>query len=163
MRECLKFRQINSLQPPYNMFMRHIEKEFSFCEKHGIGIVTYGPLAYGLLTGKFKKDTKFPETDWRSGKLFPDPGDWQAHIDLFHGRQFKKYLSIVERLRKTAEKLGKTVGQLSMAWVLSNPEVTSAIVGAKRPSQMEQNIGGVGWKLPKTEIKEINQILHSAI
>jgi aryl-alcohol dehydrogenase-like predicted oxidoreductase len=159
MKECLKVRQINSLQPPYNMFMRDIEKDFSFCKRNGIGIVTYGPLAYGLLTGKFTKESEFPETDWRSGRLFPDPGDWQYHIDLFHGKQFKKNLSIVEGLKKIAKKLGKTVGQLSIAWVLSSPEVTSAIVGAKRPSQLEENAGGSGWKLSKEEKIKINELL----
>ncbi len=160
MKECLKVRQINSLQPPYNMFMRDIEKDFSFCKKKGVGIVTYGPLAYGLLTGKFTKETKFPETDWRSGKLFPDPGDWQAHIDIFHGSLFKRYVRIVEELKKIAQKFGKTVGQLSIAWVLSNPEVTSAIVGAKRPSQLEQNVGAAGWKIPKDEKTKINELLN---
>jgi aryl-alcohol dehydrogenase-like predicted oxidoreductase len=159
MMECLKVGQINSLQPPYNMFMRDIERDFSFCKTNGIGIVTYGPLAYGLLTGKFSRETEFSETDWRSGRLFPDPGDWQMHIDIFHGGQFKRYLRIVEKLKKIAKKLGKTVGQLSIAWVLSNPEVTSAIVGAKRPSQLEENVGAAGWKLPRDEKKEINDLL----
>lgn len=159
-KECLNVRQINSLQPPYNMFMRDVEKDFSFCKKNKIGIVTYGPLAYGLLTGKFTKETKFPDTDWRSGKLFPDPGDWQAHIDIFHGSHFKRNLGIVEKLKKIAQGLGKTVGQLSIAWVLSNPEVTSAIVGAKRPSQLEQNVGGAGLKIPKYEKININELLN---
>ena len=158
-KECLTVRQINSLQPPYNMFMREIEKDFSFCKRHGIGIVTYGPLAYGLLTGKFTKETKFPETDWRSGKLFPDPGDWQPHIDIFYGRQFRRNVRTVEKLKQIAKKLGKTVGQLSIAWVLSNPEVTSAIVGAKRPSQLEENLGGAGWKLSKDDNSKINKLL----
>lgn len=157
--ECLKFGQVNSLQPPYNMFMRGIEKDFSFCKRNGIGIVAYGPLAYGLLTGKFNKSSKFPENDWRSGKLFPDAGDWQAHIDLFHGDRFRKYLGIVEKLKKTANRLGKTVSQLSIAWVLSNHAVNSAIVGAKRPSQLEENIGGAGWELSKHYLIEINRLL----
>lgn len=160
MKECMKIRPIHSLQPPYNMLMRDIEKDLlPFCKKNGIGVVAYGPLAYGLLTGKFTEDTEFPKTDWRSGSLFPDPGDWQRHIDLFHGRQFRRNLKIVEKLKKIADKHGKTVGQLAIAWVLSNPSVTSAIVGAKRPSQIEENVGGAGWQISKEELLRIDEIL----
>lgn len=159
--ECMKIRPIDSLQPPYNMLMREAEGDLlPFCKKNGIGVVAYGPLAYGLLTGKFTKDTKFPKTDWRSGELFPDPGDWQRHIDLFHGRQFMRNLRIVEKIKKIANKHGKTVGQLAIAWVLSNPAVTSAIVGAKRPSQIEENIGGTGWQISKEELLRIDEILN---
>ncbi len=159
MKECMKIRPIISLQPPYNLLMRDIEKDLlPFCLKNGIGVVAYGPLAYGLLTGKFAKDTKFPKNDWRSGELFPDPGGWQPHIDLFHGKQFRRNLKIVEKLKKIASRYGKTVGQLSIAWVLSNPAITSAIVGAKRPSQLEENVGGAGWKLSKEDLLAIDKI-----
>ncbi|MER3446351.1 MAG: hypothetical protein C4291_05645 [Candidatus Dadabacteria bacterium] len=162
-KECMKIRPVHSIQPPYNMLMREVEEDLlPFCKKNGIGVVAYGPLAYGLLTGKFTKDTEFPKTDWRSGELFPDPGDWQRHIDLFHGRQFMRNLRIVERLKRIADKHGKTVGQLAIAWVLSNPSITSAIVGAKRPSQVEENVGGAGWQISKEELLRIDGILNKA-
>jgi len=159
-KKCLKARRIHSLQPPYNIFMREVEDELlPFCKKNGIGIVTYGPLAYGLLTGKYTKKTKFPKNDWRSGELFDEPGDWQPHIDLFHGEKFLRNLAIVEKLKKIAKRRGKTVGQLAIVWVLSNPAVTSAIIGAKRPSQVEENVGGAGWRLTGEELGEIQDIL----
>jgi aryl-alcohol dehydrogenase-like predicted oxidoreductase len=160
MKECMKIRPIHSLQPPYNMLMRDIEKDLiPFCRRNGIGVIAYGPLAYGLLTGKFTKDTRFPKSDWRSGELFPDPGDWQPHIDLFHGKQFRRNLKIVERLKKIADRLGKSPGQLAIVWVLSNPAITSALVGAKRPSQLEENIGGADLRLTKQDLREIDEIL----
>ncbi len=160
LKECMEIRPIHSLQPPYNILMRGAEKDlFPFCRKKGIGIVAYGPLAYGLLTGKFTKDTKFPQNDWRSGELFPDPGDWQPHINLFHGIQFRRNLKIVEKLKKISNRYAKTVGQLAISWVLSNPAITSAIVGAKRPSQLEENIGSAYLKLTKKDLSEIDEIL----
>lgn len=158
-REWMKIGSMHSIQPPYNMLMREKEKDLQFCSKHGIGAVTYGTLAYGLLTGKFNNNTKFPDTDWRSGRLFSDPGDWQRHIDLFQGKQFRRNLKIVEKLTKISEKLGKSVGQLAIGWVLSNKAVTSAIVGAKRPSQLKQNIGGIGWGPTKEDLLKIDRIL----
>ncbi|MGH7909910.1 MAG: aldo/keto reductase, partial [Thermodesulfobacteriota bacterium] len=65
---------------------------------------------------------------------------------------------IVEKLKKIASKYGKTVGQLSVAWVLSNPAIRSAMVGAKRPSQLEENVGGAGWKLSKEDLSAIDNI-----
>jgi aryl-alcohol dehydrogenase-like predicted oxidoreductase len=160
MKACKMIRPIHSLQSPYNMLMRDVEKDLlPFCRRNRVGVVAYGPLAYGLLTGKFTKDTTFPKSDWRSGALFPDPGDWQRHIDLFHGKQFRRNLKIVERLKKIANRLEKSLGQLAIAWVLSNPAVTSAIVGAKRPSQLEENVGGTDFKLTKKDLSEIDEIL----
>ena len=159
-RECMRVRAIHSLQPPYNMLMRDSAKNLlPFCRRNGIGVIAYGPLAYGLLTGKFNKETQFPENDWRSGKLFPDPGDWQYHINIFQGKQYLRNLRIVERLKKIAKKYDKTMGQLAIQWVLSNPSVSCAIVGAKNVDQLEQNIGGQGWKIEKQDLLKINSIL----
>jgi len=161
-RECMKTRAIHSLQPPYNMLMRDVEKNLlSFCRRNAIGVVTYGTLAYGLLTGKFTRDTVFADNDWRSGKLFADPGDWQYHINIFHGKQYLRNLKIVEKLKKVAKKYNKTVGQLATAWVLSNPSVSCALIGARNVGQLEQNIGGQGWKIEKEDMVKINSILEN--
>ncbi len=159
-RECMKTRAIHSLQPPYNMLMREAEKTLlPYCRRNGVGVIAYGPLAYGLLTGKFNSETTFPDNDWRSGKLFSDPGDWQYHINIFQGKQFQRNLRIVEKLKKVAKKYDKTVGQLAIAWVLSNPSVSSALVGAKNVDQLEQNIDGQGWTIEKEDLTRINSIL----
>ncbi|MGQ0793327.1 MAG: aldo/keto reductase [Deltaproteobacteria bacterium] len=164
MRDCLGAGQIHSLQPPYNMLMREAERElFPFCSERGIGVLAYGPLAYGLLTGKYTEKSEFPATDWRGGKLFPDPGEWKRHIDLFHGDGFRRNLEIVALIKGIAQKRGKTPGQVAIAWALAHPAVSCALVGARRPSQVEDNAAASGWTLPPEDMAKINDATGGGI
>lgn len=159
-RECMKTRAIHSLQPPYNMLMREAEKTLlPYCRRNGVGVIAYGSLAYGLLTGKFNNETTFADNDWRSGKLFSDPGDWQYHINIFQGKQFQRNIRIIEKLKKISKKYDKSVGQLAIAWVLSNPSISSALVGAKNIDQLEENLKGQGWTIEKEDLSRINAVL----
>jgi myo-inositol catabolism protein IolS len=147
MQEALSVARIESLQPPYNLFWRHIEKDIlPFCIENEIGVIAYSPLAQGLLTGKFTKDTKFPENDIRS------------HALLFQGDIFLTALEAVEEMKPIAQKYGKTLGQVALNWLLCQPGITSAIVGARRPSQVEENVGGQGWKLEDEDLKTLDQL-----
>ena len=134
--ECLKFGRIDVLQVGYNLFDRRMEREvFPFCKQHGIGVMAYGSLAYGLLTGAFTESTTFDEADWRSnGVAFGQP--------ILGGDNFRHNVRLVNRLRdEVARPRGLTVAQLALAWVVRNPIVTTAMVGARVPAEIEENVG----------------------
>ncbi len=141
---CLSVRHVDSLQPVYSMLDRGIERDIlPFCREHGIGTVVYSPMAKGLLTGKYTPDATFPA------------GDVRADDPLFQGERFHRNLELVERLRGIAQAHGVTVAQVALNWTLQHPAVTVAIAGAKRPAQVEENVGGQGWQFSADELRRI--------
>lgn len=152
---CEPIRHVDSLQPEYSMLHRPVEEEvIPWCREHGTGIVTYGSLAYGLLTGKFKADATFEKEDWRSGSM-----GISYYDRLFAPDVFPKNLATVERLKEVASGLGITVAQLAIAWLLRDDTITSAIAGAKRPSQIEETAGAGDVVLDDATLKDIEEIL----
>ncbi len=145
-----KIHPVASLQPPYSMLRRGIEENLlPYCGQHKIGIVVYSPMQKGLLTGKFTKEhmqTLAPD-DHRHG----DPN--------FIGDKFEQNLKIVDALRLIAERNGKTVAQLAIAWVLRKEEVTAAIVGARKQKQIEETVLAGNWVLDEEDIKKIESVL----
>ena len=139
-----------SLQPPYSMLRREVEKEvLPYCEASGIGVVCYSPLQMGLLTGTFSKErvASLPRDDVRGrNPFFIEPS-------LTHN------LQLVDKLRPIAARKGKSVGELAIAWVLKRPEVTAAIVGGRRAAQVDELAGAGDWELTKGEIDEIDALL----
>ncbi|MFY9587111.1 MAG: aldo/keto reductase [Actinomycetota bacterium] len=155
--KCEPSRHVDSLQPEYSMLHRPVEEEvLAWCREHGTGVITYGSLAYGLLTGKFAKGATFDEEDWRSGSM-----GISYYDRLFAPDVFPKRLETVERLKEVAAGLGITVAQLAIAWLLRDEVVTSAIVGAKRPSQIEETAGAGDVVLADATLKVIEEILSS--
>lgn len=152
MEECLKYGRIATNQVGYHMFDRRMEsKVLPYCGEKQIGFMAYGTLGYGLLTGAFTPETSFGQNDWRSrGKAF--------RLPLFEREDFLKELKVVERLKALAGQHDKTVAQLAIAWVLSHPAVSVALVGARKPSEIAENIRAVGWKLTPEIKAEIDQI-----
>jgi aryl-alcohol dehydrogenase-like predicted oxidoreductase len=145
---CEAVHHVDSCQPPYSLLNRSYEAEvLPWCLEHGVGVVAYSPMQSGLLTGAFDIN-----------RLAPD--DWRRRGAHYKGEKLEKNLQFVEKIRPIAQKHDKTVGQLAVAWVLMNPAVTSAIVGARRPSQVEQNMGGMGWKLTAEEMSMIEDALE---
>jgi aryl-alcohol dehydrogenase-like predicted oxidoreductase len=145
-----KIHPIASLQPPYNMLNRAVEKELlAYCAEHGIGIVAYSPMARGLLTGAFS-----PE---RLSQLAPD--DHRLRDPGFQEPQFTKTLALVEQLKQIAARQGHTCAQLAISWVLRRPEIAAAIVGARRPNQIVETVQAGDWNLSEDDIAEIEQLL----
>jgi aryl-alcohol dehydrogenase-like predicted oxidoreductase len=145
-----KVAPVTSLQPPYSMIKRGIESELlGYCKKHNIGVVAYSPMQRGMLTGKFNK--QYLTT------LAPD--DHRLRMPEFTEPAFSANIELVDKLKQIAERNGRTVAQLAIAWVLRRPEVTAAIVGARKPSQIEETAPAGDWKLSKTDIAEIEKLL----
>jgi len=117
---------ITSFQVGYHVMRRQVEEaELPWCRDHGVGVLAYGPLAHGLLTGRMDESTVFPENDWR------------AQSELFADEHFGERIAVVRRLQEIAAQSGRPggVAELAVAWVLRRPEVTAAIVGARDEAQ----------------------------
>jgi voltage-dependent potassium channel beta subunit len=137
-------------QPVYNMLNRYIEKEvIPVSSKHGIGQVVFSPLAQGILTGKYKGDT-IPEDSRASN----------AEINNFmKGMLNDTTFTKVEQLEKIAKELEITLPSLALAWILRQPNVSSALIGASRPGQVEENVKAVEMELTSEVIEKIEGIL----
>ncbi len=141
--------RVASLQPPYSMLKRDFESELmGYCAANQIGVVVYSPMQKGLLTGKFQD---------RLGNLAAD--DHRLSDPDFLEPRLKVHLDLVEQLQPIAAKHGLTVAQLAIAWVLRRPEVTSAIVGARKPSQIEETVAAGEWALPVEDNQLIDRLL----
>lgn len=152
MEACEQCGHMAANQVGYHMFDRRMEAEiFPYCEEKKIGFMTYGTLAFGLLTGAFTPETTFVDWDWRSkGKAFGIP--------LFEREHFLKALKVVDGLKELAKRYDKTVAQLSIAWVLRQSAVSTALVGVRKPSEISENIEAAGWVLTDEIKAEINHI-----
>ncbi|GAC1406644.1 MAG: aldo/keto reductase [Chloroflexota bacterium] len=147
---ALAVRHVDSLQPPYSLFHRDAEEELlPFCLEKGVGVVAYSPLSSGLLGGKYTPDKKFEE------------GDWRSRNSEFSGEGLRRNLKKVDALREIAQRFDKTVPQLAIAWVLSNPALTSAIVGVRRPDHITSILPAAGWKLDEGTLGEIESVMTS--
>ena len=138
------------VQPQYNMIDRYIEHEImSVCEKYGIGITPFSPLAQGLLTGKYKKGEPYPE-----GSRATHQADKQINNLLTD-----ENLDRVEKLSKIAEELGTNMSVLALSWILRKSIISSVITGASKPSQLENNLAAADFKIPADALEEIEKIL----
>lgn len=141
---------VASLQPPYSMLERGVEEErLSYCSANDIGVIVYSPMQKGLLTGKVTRE-------WVQN-LPPD--DHRREDSRFQEPALSVNLELVEGLRPIAKGSGMTLAQLAIAWVLRRPEVTAAIVGARRPSQIEETVVAGGWVLSKEDRAAIHMLL----
>lgn len=146
LRRVQKIAPVTSLQPPYSLVRREVEREIlPYCRSNGLGVIVYSPMASGLLTGAMtrKRAASLPDSDWRSRDVeFKEP-------------RLSTNLALVERLREVGEHYGCPPGQVAVAWALQNPAVTGAIVGARSAKQVGENVGAAGLRLTEGEIAEI--------
>lgn len=152
MQVCQKQGGLTANQVGYNLFDRRMESAvLPYCLEQGIGFMAYGSLAFGLLTGAMTADTEFAENDWRRhGMAFGLP--------LFQRENFLKELRVTEKLKELATAHGKSVAQLALAWVLSNPAVTVGLVGMRNERELEENIAAVDWRLTAADRMAIDRI-----
>ncbi len=137
---------ITSLQPPYSLLTRDIEREIlPYCQAHHIGVVVYSPMASGLLSGAMTREriAKMPKDDWRGGD------------ERFQEPRLSRGLQLAERLRTIGQRHGRTPGEVAIAWTLRQPAVTGAIVGARRPDQLDGIVGAATFQLSDMEVTEI--------
>jgi aryl-alcohol dehydrogenase-like predicted oxidoreductase len=142
--------EVASLQPPYSMLATAVESHLlPYCAQENIGVVAYSPMCKGLLTGAF--------TPERVASLGPD--DHRSKDPKFADPLLTVNLDLVDGLRPIARDHNKTIAELALAWVLRRPEVTSAIVGARRPEQIEGTAPAGDWQLTADTIAQIERLL----
>jgi aryl-alcohol dehydrogenase-like predicted oxidoreductase len=144
---------ITSLQPPYSLVHPDVEREIlPFCQHEGIGVIVYSPMASGLLTGAMTREriAKLPEDDWR--KRSPD----------FNEPRLSSNLALVRRLRDIGKQHGYAPGAVAIAWTLRNSAVTGAIVGARKPEQVDDVVAAAGFDLTTSDIAEIESVTELA-
>ena len=152
MAELARHGRVETLQPPYHMFRRDIEAHvLPYTTEHHIGVLVYGPLAHGLLSGRMAMETTFRADDWRN------------HSSDFRGESFRQNLHVIERLTQYADGRGITLPQLAVAWTIAHPAVHVAIVGARRASQLDATLPAADLSLSPQDLGEIAGILSEAV
>jgi len=142
---------LTSVQPQYHMMDRYIEHEImGICEKYGIGITPFSPLAQGLLTGKYKKGQPYPQ-----GSRATHQADKQVNHLLTD-----ENLDKVEKLTQIAKELGTNMSVLALAWILRKGIVSSVITGASRKEQLENNLAASGFEIPADAMQKIDESLN---
>jgi aryl-alcohol dehydrogenase-like predicted oxidoreductase len=139
---------VAAVQMPYNMLQRDIERQtVPWCRERNISVMVYWPLMKGLLAGKLPRDKELDERDSRRKYPMYQKDEWDKNQDF------------VDKLREAAALSGHTVAQLVVSWTISQPGITSALCGAKRPDQIEETAGAMGWSLSDKQLA----LLHAAI
>lgn len=141
---------INSLQPPYSLIRPEVENEIlPYCQEHNIGVIVYSPMYSGLLSGKMTAERikNMPSDDWRQR----DPE--------FQPPRLEQNLRLVASLAEIGERHGVEPGVVAIAWTLRHPGVTGAIVGARRPSQVDGIVPAAEFRLSPQEIAQLNNMV----
>lgn len=149
---CLGVRHVDSLQQEFSMLVLDHRDLIRWCGERGIGVLAYGPLAYGLLTGAMSMETTFAKGDLRAS-------GGQAHDALFAPEARRRSLDVVNELRQIAERLGCTVAQLALAWTFHQEGVTAAIAGSRDPAHVRDNAAAGDITLDEATLDEIESLL----
>ncbi|HEV8688611.1 MAG TPA: aldo/keto reductase [Gaiellaceae bacterium] len=147
---CEPIRHVDSVQPPLSLLHPEAREDvIPWALEHGSGVIAYSPMASGLLTGAFDRE--------RLDKLAPD--DWRRHAADFQEPELSRALRIVDGLRPIAERLRCSLPTLAVAWALTVPGVTGAIVGARRPAQVDDWLPAGELDLDEETLAEIEQLI----
>jgi aryl-alcohol dehydrogenase-like predicted oxidoreductase len=137
---------VETLQPPYSLLDREVEAEIlPYCEEHGIGVIVYSPMASGLLTGRMTRE--------RIEALPAD--DWRRQSDRFREPELSRGLEVVERVQAVAERHGVSPGAVAVAWTLRHSAVHGAIVGLRRPDQVDPIVVAADLELSDDDVAEL--------
>jgi aryl-alcohol dehydrogenase-like predicted oxidoreductase len=146
LRRIQQIAPVETLQPQYSLVAREVEDELlPFAECHAIGVIAYSPMGSGLLTGKMTRERidALPEDDWRK------------HDHRFREPQLSQHLALVHRIQTVADRHDTTPGAVAVAWTLRNPAVDGAIVGFRRPDQVDPILVAAGLELTDEDLTEI--------
>lgn len=150
MQRAEKIAPVETLQPPYSLLDRSVEKEvLPYCQQHAMGVIVYSPMASGLLTGTMtkKRVADMPEDDWRkTGAEFQEP-------------RLSRNLALTDLLSEIGKAHHVSAGVVAIAWTLHNPAVTAAIVGSRHPSQVEETVAVAEFRLSEGEYRQIEQFV----
>lgn len=155
--EAMRLHPIDVVQYAWNLFDRRMQTEiFPYCAAQQIGVMAYGSLAYGMLSGTFHTGMRFEENDWRAkgGML----GSLNLFRTLFGPEHFPRNLAAVEELKRLAARYGKSLPQFALRWTLSNPVVGTALVGFRTQAEVDENLGALGWEIGSADMAEIDAI-----
>jgi aryl-alcohol dehydrogenase-like predicted oxidoreductase len=146
LRRIQQIAPVETLQPPYSLVPRDVEAEIlPYAEREGVGVIVYSPMGSGLLTGAMTRE--------RIEQLADD--DWRKRDARFREPQLTRHLALVDRLRSVAERHETTPGAVAVAWALRNPAVDAAIVGFRRPAQVDPILAAAGLELGSHEVAAI--------
>jgi aryl-alcohol dehydrogenase-like predicted oxidoreductase len=153
MAEFSRTLPVETLQPVYHVFRRDIEESvLPYTKAHDIGVLAYGPLGHGLLSGALTPETRFA------------PDDWRSKSDVFQGEPYRRNLRVVAALERFAQlELGTSVSRLAIAWVLANPAVQVAIVGTRNPKHIDDAIAAAGLELDASALRRIEDIISDEV
>ena len=150
MKRAQAIAPITSLQPPYAIVRREIEREIlPFCHSQNIGVIVYSPMYAGLLTGAMTRE--------RVSNFLPE--DWRRNLPGFKEPALSHNLRIVEHLREIGRRHGRSAGEVAIAWTLNHPAVTGAIVGFRSVQQVEGIIGAADFRLNRSELSQLEDVL----
>ena len=148
---CAAIRHVDSLQPPFSLIRRDVgAQQVPWCDAHKTGVICYSPMQSGLLTDRFSAE--------RVARMAND--DWRRHSPEFNSPNLNRNLALRDALKPIAQRHGTSVSSVAIAWVLSWPGVTGAIVGARSPEQVDGWIGAADLELSPSDLDEIARAIE---
>jgi aryl-alcohol dehydrogenase-like predicted oxidoreductase len=150
---CEAVRHVESLQQNFSMLVLDDRDLIRWCDEQGTGVLAYGPLAFGLLTGAITRDTVYVDGDWRTHLDDPDTNR------LFGPGNLDRSLAVADGVRRAADRLGVTPAEVALAWTVAQPGVTSAIAGSRNPQHVRENARAGDLELDADTLRELDGLV----